>query len=190
MYVPPNASETGIIYAVNNITNVLAPQFIFPGREVEDIKQEGWLYTLRALPKYKPYDDSGKAQPIEAFLYTVILSRYVNMWRDHWHKSCPVEITSGVMPEDEDKYNRWQERNALKKNILCPAALAEGIHTYNDNNEVTRNLEIKELEEKIDEQLDIGLRSSYLQMKSGVSVPYARRIAVTKAVKKIIQELA
>lgn len=190
MYVPDGLTESGVFHTIDNIVNLAAPQFVFGPFTKEDLVQEGWTYALEALPKFQSYDESGNQRPLENFIWTRVFRKFLNLQRDRWHKPCPVEVTcSGVSPEDEQRYNRWKETNNLKKNVLMPAAIANGVHSYNDNDENIRDIEIKEIEEIIDDRLDVSMRSWYLQLKAGESLPYARRMAVIKEVKKIVKDV-
>lgn len=184
MFLPSNISESGAISTINQIANLIAPQFVFGYNTIEDNRQQAWIFSLEALPKYQPFDENGNERPLANFIYVHVFRRFLNMYRDKCHKPCPIEISSGVMPEDEDRYLRWKEKNTSLKNILVPTSLAEGIHSYEDD--VHNELENKETERIIDENLNINLRSYYLKMKSGVTIPYSKRMAVIKEIKTIL----
>jgi hypothetical protein len=190
MFLPPNMTESGVVAAIENVVNLLAPQFAFGYYSVDDMKQQGWVYSLEVLPKFQSYDESGNVRPLANFIYTRVFRKFLNLQRDQWHKPCPVQVTcSGVSPEDEQQYNRWKDTNTLKKSVLMPTAIANGVHAYNNNDENIREIEIKEIEEIIDERLDVSMRSWYLQLKAGEALPYARRMAVMKEVKKIVKDI-
>lgn len=187
MIVPDGLTETGVVHTINNIINLLAPDFVFGFNTIEDVRQEGWIFALKILPKFNSYDERGNRRPLENFMYVGLFRSYLNYYRDHYHKPCPVQLTSGVLPKDEQRYERWKGRNASVKKVLMPTAISESTHVYKDDEIV--NIEIDEVEKIIDERLDVDLRADYLRMKSGVSIPHVRRTNVTNAVKQIINTI-
>ena len=184
MNIPSNMTESGVIDTINQVANLVAPQFVFGFNTVEDNRQNAWVFALEQLDKYQQYDENGNERPLANFIYTVVFRKFLNLYRNKFHKPCPVEIVSGVMPEDEARFERWKEKNTSLKNILLPTALAEGVHSYEDF--ASKQVELNEISNIIDEKLSVKLRSWYLKIKSGVPIPYNKRTAVIKEIQTIL----
>lgn len=195
MNLPNNVTEEQFVQAVDKISRMLAAGFKFGCHTVEDIKQEAAVFALKALDKY----DSSR--PLDNFLYTHIRNRLINFKRDNFRRTdCPCKLCHGMLPGQTrheggqfcDKYLVWAERNTSKQNIMNPLDIT------NINDEAEPNTKIEssvvmeacasESLEKIDYELPVELRATYLQMKEGISIPKTRRDEVVNAVSFILGE--
>jgi hypothetical protein len=192
MNLPHGKTEAEVLLAIEKAVNILAPSFVFGYFDLDDIKQQGRVYALQALAA-GGYDPS---RPLENFLYAHIRNRYINLRRDKLRRSdAPCLRCHAGDPCGEDgqtcrRYDDWLARNQAKANILRPLDI-EHIADERERrarvaSTVCEDAERDELLRRIDEQLPVELRSSYLQMRAGVSIPRARRLVVEAAVKEIL----
>jgi DNA-directed RNA polymerase specialized sigma24 family protein len=182
-----------VLEAIEKSVAILAPSFVFGYFDVEDIKQEGRLEAFKVLEKEK-YDPD---RPLANFLYTSIRNKYVNLLRDKLRRNdppCqPCHIGDCCNPTGNacEPYIAWRDRNAAKSNLMRPLDLA---HVADENERRTRlestvvsDVETDEIVKLIDAKLSVELRSTYLQMRAGVSVPKVKRKQVEDAVRDIIR---
>jgi hypothetical protein len=136
--------------------------------------------------------------PLENFLYSSIRNALVNLRRDKFRRNdppCPRCHTGDPCAAARDgccdKYRSWQSRNQRKANLANPLALDhvsdEGERRANAPSTVETDAEIAEFLERIDAELPVELRQTYLQMRAGVSVPKGKRVPVEKAVREILR---
>lgn len=194
MKIPPGHTEESVLEAIEKVVNVLAPSFVFGYFQLEDIQQQSRLFALKVLEKGK-YDPS---RPLENFLYTGVYRLLLNLQRDKLKRNEPPckKCHKGESCEDAydgqrcERYNAWVTRNQAKANLLRPLDLN---HISDEKERRTRlassvheEVEIDEILKRIDVELPVELRSAYLQMRAGVSVPRAKRQQVEAAVKLIL----
>ena len=128
MQIPPGMTEEEVIEVINRILSTLSYNFKFGYFGIDDMKQEGWVYAIEALPKYNP-----EIAPLENFLRTHIRNRFLNLKRDKlsrhqppcpacpfYDPECRVSINKCSAFEDKsecDKWSGWEKRNFSKKNL-------------------------------------------------------------------------
>jgi len=174
--------------AMDKAIALLAQTFVFGYFDSNDIRQEAYIFGLEALPRYDP------GRPLENFLYTHIKNRLINFKRDKYHRTDPPCKICAEHGKHQDgsicpKYTAWKKRNASKQNLMRP----QDIQTADDsdrsmkmNQSVVDDVNIIECLELIDLHLDVELRSTYIRMRYGESVPKAKRLKVEEAVKEIL----
>jgi DNA-directed RNA polymerase specialized sigma24 family protein len=196
MKLPPGKTEEEVLSAIEKAVNILAPSFVFGFYDVADIKQEARMFALQCLDKYDC------RRPLENFIYAHTKNRLINFKRDKFKRNdppcqvCHIANSTNQRPKHEDgefcaKYLAWKNRNAAKANIMRPLDL-DYIADESEANtrlpsEAETTVETAELLQRIDEELDIELRATYLQMRAGESVPKAKRLIVEEAVKEILR---
>lgn len=194
MKIPQTMTEDQVVQAINKVVDKLAPRFQFGYFSVEDMKQQGRLFALQALDKY---DDK---RPLENFLYTHIKNRFINFKRDKYKRNdAPCKFchnnADGETGHDDkhycDKYTVWKKRNLSKQNIMNPLDITN-ISDEKESNTKTKsgvleNIEYEEIIGEIDEHLPVELRSAYLKMLQGESVPKSKRQEVERAVLAILE---
>jgi DNA-directed RNA polymerase specialized sigma24 family protein len=188
MNYPHNLTETEVMAAMDKAIALLAQTFVFGYFDSNDIRQEAYIFGLEALPRYDP------GRPLENFLYTHIKNRLINFKRDKYHRTDPPCKICAEHGKHQDgsicpKYTAWKKRNASKQNLMRP----QDIQTADDsdrsmkmNQSVVDDVNIIECLELIDLHLDVELRSTYIRMRYGESVPKAKRLKVEEAVKEIL----
>jgi RNA polymerase sigma factor (sigma-70 family) len=187
--VPEGYSEAEVISEIERIISILAPTFKFGYYDVDDIKQEARIEAWKALARYDP------SRPLANFLYTHVRNRLINLKRDKYHRNDPPcklchEGRLHSVTEACGRYKDWCKRNTSKQNIMNPLDL---LNISDENEKNTRSesgvlddIVINELLRRIDEELPVELRSHYLQMRSGMNIPKARRREVEKAILEIL----
>ncbi len=194
MIIPNGHTKESVEEVMLRVATRLAPNFKFGYFTVEDIKQQACLFACEALARYDP------SRPLENFLFTHVRNRLINFKRDNYKRTdCPCRLCYGNLPgqtrHDDgrfcEKFIIWQRRNTRKQNILLPL----DIGNISDENEpntrkestVVQEVETIEILEIIDRELPVELRSQYLQMKEGLSVPKAKRTEIENTVNDILR---
>jgi DNA-directed RNA polymerase specialized sigma24 family protein len=195
MKIPPGKTEAEVLKAIEKAANILAPSFVFGSYDVSDIKQHCYVAAIEALDK----DKYNPEMPLENFLYACIRNALVRLKRDKYRRNDPPckRCHAGEPCQDAGharqcpKYKAWFDRNAAKANLANPISVE---HVSDERERRARaesraesDAEIAELLQRIDEQLPVELRATYLQMRAGVSVSKGKRLQVEAAVKDILK---
>lgn len=203
MIYPPNYTEEEVLAIIEKVVGDVSPRYVFGHWDIDDIKQHARLEIIEnALPKYKPVSDTGKTQPLANFLYRHVRNRLNNLKRNKFHRSdppckkCSDTAMAGVKrgPHRNGEFCKpyldWARRNACKANLQRPADL-EGVSEEQESalrgqEDVPNSVALAEALSLIDQELPIELRSTYLQMRAGMTVPKAAKRQVEQAVKEIL----
>ncbi len=190
MKVPPGYTEKQVLDIIEQTVSILARSFVFGYFDVDDIKQYGRMYALELLEK-ETYDPK---LPLQNYLHTHVRNRLCNLKRDKFRRTDAPCVTchegnycTGT-GEACPRYKAWFERNSRKANLMRPLDLNEERTTRSPADCVSEEAEQNELFRLIDEKLPLDLRSSYLKIKAGVSVPKAQRERVEQAIREILCE--
>lgn len=201
MFIPEGYTEETTLQAIKQVVDALAQKFVFGYQEVQDIKSQGTLFAIEALPRF----DITKNHTLDNFLYIHVRNRLTNYKRDNYFRSgspclqCPFydpnnkkSVAKNQCSEFEDKeqckkYALWAKRKQSKENLAHPGL--ESTPAPSKNN-VGRDVEHSELQRKINDELPLDLRSDYLRMIQGISIPKQAKDRVRRAVAQIIPDLA
>lgn len=185
-----------VLLAIERIVNILAPNFKFGCYELDDIKQQGRIFALEGLRRYDA------KRPLPNFLYSHVRNRLINFRRDKSkHRNEPPCLLCHDRLADETDhpdgkfcsvYRTWQKQNHVKNQIFQPVSIdnvAEEsfINKRTTPDNIVNITEKKEIFDIIDRHLPVELRSTYLKMKSGVSVPKAKRTEVEQTIIRILK---
>lgn len=185
---PPNVDPEAAMETIERSACVLAPSFVFGYFDLDDIKQTARMFGLEALKRW-----DGK-RPLANFLYVHIRNRLINMKRDllrrtdapcrGCHEGRPCKDAVGTACP---AYAAWAARNNAKASLMRPFAMPEqesgaGV----SGSGLLDTLCIEEMRERIDRELPVELRSTYLKMLDGVPVSRVERAAVAEAVRAIL----
>lgn len=198
MKVPEGFSEKEVIGIVDNILSALASTFRFGYYEVEDLKQEGWIYALEALENY----DLSYGYSLNYFLYGHIRKRFINFKRNKFSRNdSPCLVCPFYDPEnrishnqcgqfsDKDECEKWrsyQQRNERKRTLNESVGSDATSSTDFFEQDVGACLDNKIIIQKINNELDVGLRADFRRMVDGVSISKGRKQKVIDAVKTIV----
>jgi RNA polymerase sigma factor (sigma-70 family) len=193
MKIPKNKTKAEVLEIIERIVNRLATNFKFNPFDVDDIKQEGRIFAMQALAKYD------EARPLENFLYKHVRNRLINFKRDNYRRTdAPCKLCANAIDGETghpsgaycDKYVSWQQRNMRKQNVINPLDISnisdEKEPTTREESSVLDDVAQNELLKKIDERLPLELRSYYLQMRDGASVPKPKRLEVERVILSIL----
>jgi hypothetical protein len=189
MKIPEGLTEQKILDAVRRSLDLLAPQFAFGPYGVEDIEQEGYRIVLEVLDR-GGYDSS---RPFENFIYVHLKNRLINFRRDRYRRAdapcrrCHAGDFCTGAREPCPRYAAWAARNEAKANLLRPMSFdpcCDEVHRQCPP--AAEDATLRDALAKVDRELPVGLRESYLRMRAGVSLPKARRDEVEAAVRGIL----
>jgi len=189
--VPPGKTEKDVLESIEKAVRILAPTFVFGYYSLEDIQQEARIMGLEAMEGYD------NVRPLDNFVYTHIRNRLCNLIRNKLRRNDPPckKCHSGTACQADgaycNKYASWLQRNSAKANLMSPRDIEhlseEQESKARTESSVEQDAEQAELIRLVDEKLPIELRSVYLQMKAGVSVPKSKRRLVIQAVQDILK---
>ena len=77
MQIPKGMTEEQVVDVINGVVNILAYNFKFGYFDLDDMKQQGRMYAIEALPRFNP--DVGN---LHNFLRSHIRNRFLNLHRD------------------------------------------------------------------------------------------------------------
>lgn len=197
-------TEQEVLTIIEKVVTVLAPNFTFGHYDVSDIKQEGTIMALEAIDKDK-YDSS---RPLENFLYTHVKNRLINLKRNKFARheppcsSCPFFDPDNKLSlcknqcsayEDKMECSRWEiyiTRNIAKRNLQEPMDIGDVDDEYEDNMKYQADpintVVDSEFFKKIDGRLDPSLRSDFMKLMAGVTIPKKKREKVRQAIEEIL----
>lgn len=193
MQLPPGMTETEVLEKIEHAVRLLAPSFVFGFYDVDDIKQQARIFGMEAIPRY----DTGR--PLENFMFSHIKNRLINFRRDNYKRNDPPCTLCHAGRQNEhidgqicERYRKWKRTNSRKANLMSPihidSVADEHERTMRSESEVDANVNIAEMSRLIDEQLSAELRSDYLRMKAGESIPKTRQAKVKDAVRVILKD--
>jgi DNA-directed RNA polymerase specialized sigma24 family protein len=165
MNIPSGVDKDKAIKVIISVSKRLAPRYVFPGYDVEDIEQEAFIIGVTGLEKYDT------SRPLENFIYTHINNRLKTFKRDNYYR---LDYGSDAQ--------KIQDR---KKSLLEPVSV-ENIQIICSGENVSNNAQLKELLEIIDEKLPAHLRRDYLKLRANSFLPKNRKVSIIKAVEKIL----
>ena len=170
--LPKGYTEEDFVSIVEGIVNYLAPLFAFAYFDVDDIKQEGFLYALEVLPKFDPKRES----KLDNFLFTHIKNRLINLRRDKLSRPNPCNKCRDCNYTDKmecEIYRLWIQRNQSKRQLV--EAGDTEVETLIDPENVFRSLCIFECVKLLDQNINIRYRKDFIKLIEGCSIPTFRK---------------
>lgn len=201
MFIPEGLTEKDVLMLIDQVVNSLAANFRFGYFDIDDMKQQGRLFAIEALPRF----NTSRNHTLDNFLYTHVRNRFINYKRDNYFrndipcKECPFYDPKNLKsPENNQcsafrdkmecsKWKQWLTKNEAKKQLAHCGVPCEPVLNRND---MIADIECTELERLIDERLPLDLRADYLKIIRNLSVPKASKNRVRAAVAKILPEIA
>ena len=156
--------ETYVLSVITQVTQKLAPKYVFASYDVEDIEQEAFIIALEALERY----DSDK--PLENFLYSHVNTRLKNFKRDNYYRQ---------------DYGTAQTIQDRKKNLLEPIDI-DCLYSVSTQDSTVTDAHIREVTELIDKKLPSHLRRDYLKLRNNSPLPKSRKANVIRVIEEII----
>lgn len=177
MTLPPNMNEAEVLLAIEEVVNRLAPTFTFGYYDEDDLKQEGRILAMEALPRYDP----NRGTSLKTFLHNHVKNRYINLKRDKYIRPAPKNVGA-------DQLESWLKRNSVKRSLIDTLDISDdrnepsGIETECDS------LFNKEMLRIIDMELPVEYRGDYRLLLEDVKLPKSRRLKVLEVLKEILHE--
>jgi len=162
--IPNHMDETYVLSVITQVTQKLAPKYVFASYDVEDIEQEAFIIALEALERY----DSDK--PLENFLYSHVNNRLKNFKRDNYYRQ---------------DYGTAQTIQDRKKNLLEPIDI-DCLYSVSTQDNTVTDAHIREITELIDKKLPSHLRRDYLKLRNNSPLPKSRKANVIRVIEEII----
>jgi len=162
--IPSHMDETYVLSVIAQVTQKLAPKYVFASYDIEDIEQEAFIIALEALERY----DLDK--PLENFLYTHVNNRLKNFKRDNYYR------------QDHGTAQTIQDR---KKNLLEPMDI-DCLYSVSTQDSTVTDAHIREITELIDKKLPSHLRRDYLKLRNNSPLPKSRKANVIRVIEEII----
>ena len=203
MQIPKGMSEEEVLGVIDRVVNILAFNFKFGYFDLDDMKQQGRMYAIEAMPRYNP--DMGN---LHNFLRSHIRNRFLNLHRDKLSRhqppcqGCPFYDPNCQQSKNKctafsdklecDKYAGWEKRNGAKRSLVEPLDIS-GIRDEKEKN-MRNNIDIPEIVTKselmdiIDNNLPVTMRADFKKMMEDVSVSKQRRDKVILKIKEIVEE--
>lgn len=183
-------AEAEIARIVLEVSRNISPAFKFGYHTRGDMAQTAAFFALELLEQEDKYDVS---RPLAGFLYIHIRNRLANYRRDNYIRTeRPCQCCDPFNPPLSpcDKWTAWNNRNIKKQNLMRPLDVYviadEHEKNMRENCTVEDDASVNELISLIDDKLSVELRSDYLKLKNGVSIPKARKQKVREAILEII----
>jgi len=201
--IPKGMTEEEVLGVIDRVVNILAFNFKFGYFDLDDMKQQGRMYAIEAMPRYNP--DMGN---LHNFLRSHIRNRFLNLHRDKLSRhqppcqGCPFYDPNCQQSKNKctafsdklecDKYAGWEKRNGAKRSLVEPLDIS-GIRDEKEKN-MRNNIDIPEIVTKselmdiIDNNLPVTMRADFKKMMEDVSVSKQRRDKVILKIKEIVEE--
>lgn len=163
-----------ILKTITLIATQMAPRHIFPGRDMDDMIQQGILICLESLHKWDG------VRPLENFMRVHLSRRYRNYKRDNY---CRYERTT-----NPDRAARLARDNKNRQNIMSPMDVNEVAHVISAPSMAHEDVAYNELISFLNKRLPAKLRGDFLRMLDETHISAARREKVREEVSKIMAE--
>jgi DNA-directed RNA polymerase specialized sigma24 family protein len=191
--------ENELLKVIDIISKKLAYKFKFGYHDIEDMKQQIWIFALEGLNNYD------HKRPLENFLWTHVRNRLFNYKRDNYQRpdkpclTCPLydpkmlSSYSGCKQyenkNDCDLYSIWIKRNDTKKNLMYLTTVDE-IKDYASTFlcNTSANVDNNEILQILDEKLNDDYRIIYLKLKTGTKISKSDQEKLTVKIKQILQD--
>lgn len=200
MYLPEGYTEEQVLADLDGALNSLAHSFRFGYFDEDDIRQEGFLIALGALPDFDPNHKSGCS--LQSFLRTHLRRRFINLHRDKLHRNTPPCSNCHYFTEDGPtcekfpdmnecpKWSGWQSRNQAKRSLMESCDVSKVIPVAHiDSEDAYDKLSRHELVQHISNNIPMALRADYRRFLDGARLSKKRREAVLEAIHALTGEL-
>lgn len=182
MFVPDGFTEQQVIDIINGILDVLSPQYKFGYYDIDDIRQEGFIFAIEVIKKYNKSRGS-----LVTFLWTHIKNRLINLKRDKLvrpYSPCSCNDCLNGNSNNCKRYQKWLVNNTAKKSLAETNELIDVEGIDDTISQLLRN----ELCSIIDCNLPVELRSDYRKIVEGQNLTRKRRTVILEEVKRILNE--
>lgn len=190
-------TEEEVLDIVNKTVRYLAPSFKFGYFDVEDMKQEGFIFCLDALESFNFRKSTQDNVPdaLFTFLKTHVRWRFLNMRRKQLSRIEPPACSCDLCKSDAHnrldckKYASWIKRNMAKRSLMEPFDVDEtyGKESYGALN-VEDTIVSSELLQILDEHIPSSLRVDYRKFVDGDTLSKNKKERLIQEIKNILHE--
>jgi len=197
MKPPKGLTEEEVLHIIERAVSYLAPSFKFGYFDIDDMKQEGTIFCIEALPSFnfKKSNQDDVKDALLTFLKTHVRWRFLNMRRKSLTRLEPPLCDCELCKEDSanrldcKKYSNWVQRNMAKRSLMEPFDVDE-IHTrdvsFEDNfNEKVLSTDIINI---LNQHIPASIRTDYRMFIDGVKIPKNKRDNLIQHMKEILSE--
>tara|TARA_R100000315_G_C5227928_1_gene138959 strand:+ start:719 stop:1348 length:630 start_codon:yes stop_codon:yes gene_type:complete len=197
MKIPKGLTEEDVLQVIDKAVAYLAPSFKFGYFDIDDMKQEGTIFCIEALPSFnfnKSNQDDVK-DALLTFLKTHVRWRFLNMRRKSLTRIEPPLCDCKLCKEDSanrldcKKYSNWVQRNMAKRSLMEPFDVDE-IHTRDASfvSNFNEKLLSSDIIKILNEHIPASIRSDYRMFIDGVKLPKNKRDNLMQEIKNILSE--
>lgn len=183
--------EPAFVKVVDKILSVLAQANTFGSYTVEDIRQEGFMMALRAFPKWDG------VRPLENFLCKDMKNKLLNLKRDVFQRNdVPCRACArnarcaNAVGENEPcaAHTAWLKKASAKRSVVSPFDMS---HVPEDkvraDSSVTEHIEHSEALHRLDVAFPAYMRSAWLRLLAGETLPEKERAEVERIAREILR---
>lgn len=174
-------TEKHFLETIDKICYKLLHKFRFGYHDIEDMKQQAYIFALQGLENYDP------SKPLENFLWTHIRNRLFNFKRDKYQR--PDKPCNTCEHYDKDYtqsrsqcllysckvnctlYNSWYIKNNNKKNLMQISHTEKAESIQSKQKDLLEGISNKEILKQIDPKIKVSLRKYYLMFLYGQKIP-------------------
>ncbi len=179
MTLPQDMCEAEVLLAIEEVVNRLAPTFTFGYYDEDDLKQEGRILAMEALPRYDPT----RGTSLKTFLHNHVKNRYINLKRDKYLRPVPKNV-------GPDQLEHWLKRNSVKRSLIDTLDISDDRNEppVGEADTVVDCMQSKEMLKLIDMKLPVEYRGDYRLLLEDVKLPKSRRLKVLEVLREILYE--
>ena len=197
MKIPKGLTEEDVLQVIDKAVAYLAPSFKFGYFDIDDMKQEGTIFCIEALPSFnfKKSNQDDVKDVLLTFLKTHVRWRFLNMRRKSLTRIEPPLCDCKLCKEDSanrldcKKYSNWVQRNMAKRSLMEPFDVDE-IHTRDASfvSNFNEKLLSSDIIKILNEHIPASIRADYRMFIDGVKLPKNKRDNLMEQIKNILSE--
>ena len=197
MKIPKGLTEEDVLQVIDKAVAYLAPSFKFGYFDIDDMKQEGTIFCIEALPSFnfKKSNQDDVKDALLTFLKTHVRWRFLNMRRKSLTRIEPPLCDCKLCKEDSanrldcKKYSNWVQRNMAKRSLMEPFDVDE-IHTRDASfvSNFNEKLLSSDIIKILNEHIPASIRADYRMFIDGVKLPKNKRDNLMEQIKSILSE--
>jgi len=189
-------TERHFLETIDKICYKLLHKFKFGYHNIEDMKQQAYIFALQGLENYDP------SKPLENFLWTHIRNRLFNFKRDkyqrpdkpcnnceHYDKEYEQSMSQCSKFECKNNctlYNNWYIKNNNKKNLMQISHTEKSEYIPSKQKDLSESIANQEIIRKIDPHIKVHLRKYYLMVLYGQKIPKKYNNLLLQHIKEIL----
>jgi len=197
MHIPEGLTEAQVLEIIRKTVAYLSPSFKFGYFDIDDMKQEGTIFCLEALPSFN-FDKSCQTEVRDAlftFLKTHVRWRFLNMRRKQLARLEPPLCDCDLCKNDSanrldcKKYSNWVRRNMAKRSLMEPFDVGE---VYSQSASSTQNIDelliSSDIISILNEHIPASSRVDYRKFIEGVALPKNKKEKLIEQIRAILDK--